>query len=120
MHCSIFLTATIIEKKIKQKEKLWNVIRYTKGNIICGNIFKRWFGNIRECIIYYLQYIIYDSFTITLREIIFARFFSGKKLIFTRINFREATESRYSSTINFRESKIPKKEKSFSHIENLF
>ena len=55
----------------------------------------------------------------TLRELIFAKFFSGKKK-FARINFREATESIYFARINFRESKIPKKEKSFSHIESLF
>ena len=43
-----------------------------------------------------------------------------RELIFARSNFREATESNYFARINFRGSKIPKKEKSFSHVENLF
>ena len=51
------LVGIIIRKKISQIEKLWKVIRYTKSNITCSNIFNKWFSNIRE-------QIINDSFTI--------------------------------------------------------
>ena len=51
IYFSMLLVAITIRKEIRQKEKMWKVIQYTKSNITCGNILNKWFSNIGEHII---------------------------------------------------------------------